>query len=126
VSAYHYICVLMLRLLQTLALWLRYMRLSCCAYGVQFQTITGVTDPKNMLLGDARTLYERTGMLLYCCFTAALLLLYCCFTAASVTCARCMNAQALQRIRLSMRAGRMPGMLLQVQPLLKSVCLIRP
>ena len=115
----------MLSVLQTLALWLRYMRLSCCAYGVQFQTITGVTDPKNMLLGDARTLYERTGMLLYCCFTAALLLLYC----WSVTRARCVHAQALQRIRLSTRAGRMRGMQLQVQPLffsLKSLCLIRP
>jgi len=46
----------------TLALWLRYMRLSSCAYGVSFMTITGVTDPKNLLLGDVRTLFERTGI----------------------------------------------------------------
>lgn len=47
---------------RTLALWLRYMRLSACAYGVHFMTVTGVTDPKNLLIGDVRTLYERTGI----------------------------------------------------------------
>ena len=29
---------------------------------VQFMTVTGVTDPKNILFGDVRTLYERTGI----------------------------------------------------------------
>jgi len=47
---------------QTLALWLRYMRLSSCAYGVAFMTTTGVTDAKNLFLGNERTVYERTGI----------------------------------------------------------------
>jgi hypothetical protein len=47
---------------QTLALWLRYMRLSSCAYGVVFMTATGVTDAKNLFLGNERTVYERTGI----------------------------------------------------------------
>ena len=47
---------------EELALWLRYMRLSSCAYGVQFMTVTGVCDPKHLLLGIEVALYERTGI----------------------------------------------------------------
>jgi hypothetical protein len=44
------------------ALWLRYMRLSACAYGVHFMTVTGVCDPHLLVMGDAAALYERTGI----------------------------------------------------------------
>ncbi len=45
-----------------MALWLRYMRLSACAYGVHFMTVTGVCDPHLLVMGDAAALYERTGI----------------------------------------------------------------
>ena len=47
---------------EVVALWLRYMRLSACAYGAQFMTVTGVLDPKHLLFGSERALYERTGI----------------------------------------------------------------
>ena len=47
---------------KTIALWLRYMRLSACAYGVQFMTVTGVCDPHLLVMGNAAALYERTGI----------------------------------------------------------------
>jgi len=47
---------------KTVALWLRYMRLSACAYGVHFMTVTGVCDPHLLVMGDAAALYERTGI----------------------------------------------------------------
>ena len=82
----------------TLALWLRYMRLSSCAYGVAFMAATGVADAKWVWICRERILAcahasSRADAHVRAC--------RCCWGRS----AACMNAQAFRRAKSSTRAG---------------------